>query len=169
MLEEHHFRLKVHRMCHGIRLTPAAIDVLSNSGTAPITIHEYATTGGVTLRIGDMYLNAPFDDWYCDSSRAMLDVDESRQFHVVYEGVVTPCEVLPLPGYLEAPTRSVTRSRARRCRTRPHPGVTDLGLHPGLCVLHPLQAAPSAPAEAEQIPPRPRSRRRTPSCRRTTC
>lgn len=130
MLEDHHFRLKVHCMCHGIRLTSAAIDVLSNSGTVPITIHEYATTGGVTLRIDDMYLNAPFDDWYCDSSRAVLDVDESRQFHVEYDGVVTRCEVLPLPGYLEAtnalghPVARTTMSHCDRIRVSPISGCT---------------------------------------------
>src|SRR4051812_14142199 len=100
MLPDFFLRLKVHCMSRGIRLTDQAVSVLSKGGTEPLTVHEYATTGGVTLRMGDVYLNAPFDDWYCDRSEAWLDVDEVGGFVVTYTGESVACEMVPLPGYL---------------------------------------------------------------------
>ena len=74
--------------------------VLTHGGEVPLTIHEYATTGGVTLKMGDVYLNAPFDDWYCDRSMAELALTSDGGFEVRFEDVGVPGTVLPLPGYL---------------------------------------------------------------------
>lgn len=56
-------RLKLHCFERGIAITRAAETSLSHGGSQPISLHEYATTGGVTLKIGDVYINAPIDDW----------------------------------------------------------------------------------------------------------
>ena len=83
----------------------------------PLTLHEYATTGGVTLRLGDIYINAPFDDWYCDGSQAMLDADADGSLFAYFEGELLPCEALPLPGYLDRLTTRGSRSPGPQCRT----------------------------------------------------
>src|SRR5690348_15380498 len=95
------FRLKVHCFSRGIRLDPPVIPVLTHEGDMPLTVHEYATTGGVTLKMGDVYLNAPFDEWFCDRSEAVLGLGPQGT-EVRFRGQAVPCEVLPLPGYLDA-------------------------------------------------------------------
>jgi pyruvate-formate lyase-activating enzyme len=95
-------RLKVHCMVKGIRLDPCVVARLSHDGEVPLTIHEHPTSGGVTLRMDDVYLNAPFDDWYCEQSQALLAEAPGGTFEVRYGGEAVPCGILPLPGYLGA-------------------------------------------------------------------
>lgn len=123
------FRLKLHTLTRGVRLLPEVHRRLSGDGTRPLTIHEYATTGGVTLRWDDVYVNAPFDDWYCDQSRAVVALD-GDQVVVELDGESQPVEVLPLPGYLGAlnergePTTATTMSHCDRIRVSPISGCT---------------------------------------------
>lgn len=130
-------RLKAHCLSTGIQLTDDAAWQLSGGGELPLTVHEYATTGGVTIRIGDVFLNAPFDDWFCDRSRAKLDLDDARTgFEVRFDGVVIPCDVLPLPGYLDAVNRlggrvtDTTMSHCDRIRVSP---IMGCSLDCGFC------------------------------------
>jgi hypothetical protein len=80
--------------------------------------------------MGDVYLNAPFDDWYCDRSRALLALDASGGFEVRFDGESVPCEVLPLPGYLDATNAlgqrvaTTTMSHCDRIRISPIQGCT---------------------------------------------
>lgn len=119
-------RLKVHVMANGLDVTQSAVDVLSRDGR-PLTIHEYATTGGITLRIGDLFLNAPFDEWYCERSRAQMDVI-GGELVVRFAGDEHGCEVLPLPGYLDSvnargeSVTATTMSHADRIRISPISG-----------------------------------------------
>lgn len=121
-------RLKLHCFHQGIVVSPDAESLLSAQGERPLTLHEYATTGGVTLRLGDIYINAPFDDWYCRTSEAVLDVTPDGSAFVRFEGDLLPCEVLPLPGYLEAtnergePVTRTTMSHTDRIRVSPLAG-----------------------------------------------
>jgi hypothetical protein len=120
--------LKVHCLSNGIRLDPAVIPVITRGGELPLTIHEYATTGGITLKMGDVYLNAPFDDWYCDRSEAVLAVGSGGELVVRYAGREVPGEVLPLPGYLGLRNRLgelvsvTTMSHGDRIRVSPISG-----------------------------------------------
>lgn len=122
--------LKIHTMSNGINLSDAAAHRLSAGGTAPLTIHEYATTGGVTLKFGDVYVNAPFDDWYCARSEALLDLDATGTFQVQWRSRSTACEVLDLPGYLDTanahgqPVIQTTMSHTDRIRVSPISGCT---------------------------------------------
>jgi hypothetical protein len=122
--------LKVHCLANGLRLDPGVIPVITRGGELPLTIHEYATTGGVTLRMGDVFLNAPFDDWYCDRSEALLAVGAGGGLAVRYAGREVPCEVLPLPGYLGQKNRlgelvsATTMSHGDRIRVSPISGCT---------------------------------------------
>jgi pyruvate-formate lyase-activating enzyme len=138
MGDEPHFltRLKIHCMAKGIRLEPQVARCLSQGGEVPLTVHEYPTTGGVTLRMGDVYLNAPFDDWYCIRSEAVLAVAPGGGFEVRYAGEAVPCQVLPLPGYLGAintlgqPVTDTTMSHCDRIRVSP---ISGCSLDCGFC------------------------------------
>lgn len=129
-------RLKIHCMAKGIRLEPQVTECLTQGGELPLTIHEYPTTGGVTLRMDDVYLNAPFDDWYCDRSEATLAVAPGGGFEVRYAGEAVPCQVLPLPGYLGAinslgqPVTDTAMSHCDRIRVSP---ISGCSLDCGFC------------------------------------
>lgn len=118
-------RLKAHCLSVGIKVAPEVTDILSHGGQVPLTVHEYATTGGITLHVGDVYINAPFDEWYCERSTAELSLTSDLQFEVCFDGSVVPCEVLPLPGYLDAvnrlgnPVTDTTMSHCDRIRVSP--------------------------------------------------
>ncbi|TFV66834.1 hypothetical protein E4P40_25000 [Blastococcus sp. CT_GayMR20] len=125
MQDDFLFRFKVHCFSRGLRLDPAVVPLLTRGGDLPLTIHEYATTGGVTLRIGDVYLNAPFDEWWTDRSEAVLAVSPEGGTELRFRGEAVPCEVLPLPGYLDevnafgSPVVATTMSHCDRIRVSP--------------------------------------------------
>jgi len=95
--------LKMSALSTGIRMSPEAEERLSNHGGTPLTIHEYATTGGVTMELpGQIYLNAPFDEPYCSKAEPLLGIDPSTdRFAVAFRGERIPVRMLPLPGYLD--------------------------------------------------------------------
>src|SRR5258706_14381736 len=73
-------RIKTHCLARGVQLPPAATDVLSANGTELLTVHEYATTGGVTVELpGGVLVNAPFDEPHCETSDVTLDADADGQ------------------------------------------------------------------------------------------
>ncbi len=129
-------RLKIHCLAKGIRLESGVTECLTQGGELPLTIHEYPTTGGVTLRMGDVYLNAPFDDWYCNRSEAFLAVAPGGGFEVRYAGEAVPCQVLPLPGYLNEvnslgqPVIDTAMSHCDRIRVSP---ISGCSLDCGFC------------------------------------
>jgi pyruvate-formate lyase-activating enzyme len=88
-------------LSHGVRPTPAALRHLRADGTT-LTIHEYPTTGGLTLVLEeDVYVNVPFDEWFCVDSGVTLDyADDGLAMHHAGERFEV-LRVLPLPGYLE--------------------------------------------------------------------
>jgi pyruvate-formate lyase-activating enzyme len=122
-------RLKASCLAEGIRISETAIDRLSEGGTVPLTVHEYATTGGITLEIrGQVFVNAPFDDWYCGTST--VELDYADDLFLVRQGASTfeVTQVLRLPGYLNALDSSgrkvtdVCMSHADRIRLSPIAG-----------------------------------------------
>ncbi len=124
------FDLKVHCLAHGIKIDPKVVPAITRGGELPLTIHEYATTGGVTLKMGDTYLNAPFDDWYCDRSEAVLTLGPDGTPAVRFQGFETHADVLLLPGYLSSanslgqPVVNTTMSHGDRIRVSPISGCT---------------------------------------------
>lgn len=95
--------IKISCFSKGIRITERAKSFISQNGKFPLTIHEYATTGGVTFRVlPNTYINAPFDEWYCENPDVILDFDhENLSTFVNYNGKSFPVEIFPLPGYLD--------------------------------------------------------------------
>lgn len=121
--------LKISCMSKGIVVSDEAAALLTEGGSKPMTIHEYATTGGVTLRAGDFFLNAPFDDWYCDRAEALLELRDGVP-HVTFGDHSEPFEVLPLPAYVDAVNArgelvtATTMSHCDRIRVSPISGCT---------------------------------------------
>jgi pyruvate-formate lyase-activating enzyme len=93
---------KVSMLSRGLRIDQSAASLLSDGGRIPLSLHEYATTGGVGLRLADdVYVNAPFDDWFCSDPEASLAVDTTSEALVVtFRGHDIPAQALPLPGYI---------------------------------------------------------------------
>lgn len=95
-------RLKATALAEGVRLSPEAERLLSEDGQKPLTVHEYATTGGITVVVpGDVYVNAPFDDWYCAESSVVVDVLDGSLVMRSEAATLPITRVLPLPGYLD--------------------------------------------------------------------
>lgn len=119
--------VKAHALSTGVRLTTAAYERLSNGGAQPLSVHEYPTTGGVTLVLDHgVYVNAPFDEWYCADAALQLDVDGPDSLALRHpEGSLGVRRVLPLPGYLDGvdssgrPVAEVVMSHADRVRLSP--------------------------------------------------
>jgi len=122
-------KLKISCFSKGIEITSGAASKLSHGGTIPLSIHEYATTGGITFRIGDVFINAPFDEWFCNEPAAIVDIEQdSGKFFVLYGGRKFFITILPLPGYLGLvdnnghPLTDISMSHADRLRISPISG-----------------------------------------------
>lgn len=96
-------QLKIACFSKGIRIEPDAADILSDHGREPLTIHEYATTGGVTFELeGGVYVNAPFSDWFAGRPEVALCFDGSQFWVQRNDDRVAVTRILRLPGYLDA-------------------------------------------------------------------
>jgi len=110
--------------------------VLQHTQGSTLTLHEYPTTGGLTLQLpGCVLVNAPFDEPYCQEAEVWLEEDGAERLVLRLGSDFVPIlRVLPLPGYLQAmdnegrPVRDVVMSHADRVRISPITGcVYDCG------------------------------------------
>ncbi len=130
-----HEKLKISCLSRGIVISPLARDEISNNGSNPLSIHEFATTGGVTFKLDDIYINAPFDEWYCESPEVFLDFDQDQNlFFILFQNQKFFVDVLPLPGFLNQKDnegnylKEVLMSHADRLRISPISGCS-FGCH----------------------------------------
>jgi hypothetical protein len=137
--------VKCSALATGIRLTAEASERLTLGGTRALSIHEYPTTGGITMVLeGGVYLNAPFDEWFCVDAVAELDVDHAGTGMVLRHsaGTVNVLDVLPLPGYLDRldlrgrRVAEVAMSHADRVRLSP---IVGCAYDCGYCDLADLE------------------------------
>lgn len=91
--------VKITALASGVRIGDRVLRELG--GVDALTIHEYATTGGITLRLPHgVLVNAPFDSGFVESSPLEL-VRERDGLVLRSDDTSAPVEeVLPLPGYL---------------------------------------------------------------------
>ncbi|QQG48241.1 MAG: hypothetical protein HY247_05640 [archaeon] len=96
-------QLKISCFSRGIAVSPSASKSLTQDGKVPLSLHEYSTTGGVTVELeGGVYINAPFDEPLCKNPEASLEYNPDTQGHYVrFRGTDFLARVLPLPGYLD--------------------------------------------------------------------
>ncbi len=130
-------RVKTVALSLGLRI---ADDLLASlGGEHSLTIHEYATTGGVTLVLPhEVLINAPFDEPFCATSPLEL-VSADGGMELRLDGAAVPVLGLhPLPGYLGAiaadgaPVEATTMSHADRIRVSP---IDGCGYNCGFCNL----------------------------------
>ncbi|KAF0106816.1 MAG: putative Radical SAM domain protein [Anaerolineaceae bacterium] len=119
-------KLKISCLGRGIRISDDIKFRLSAGGKTPLSIHEYATTGGITLKFGDeIYVNAPFDEWYCNNPDAELTVGSNDELQICFHGEYFSAKILPLPGFLGSrdskgnPVIETVMSHADRIRLSP--------------------------------------------------
>jgi len=93
-------RLKLDVLERGISIEPDALAMLTGSGAHQLVEHDYVTTGGLTLVLGDdIYVNAPVDYAFCANPAATLTY--GTKGYALEDGIASiPARVLPLPGYL---------------------------------------------------------------------
>lgn len=120
-------QMKIVALSTGLRI---ADDVLERvGGQDALTVHEYATTGGVTLELPDEVLvNAPFDEPFCAASPLELG-GAGDGLELRMDGLSVPVtRLLPLPGYLASQAAdgsdvaATTHSHADRIRVSPIDG-----------------------------------------------
>ncbi len=124
--------LKISLFVRGIRISPDAEKQMTMNGHIPLTVHEYATTGGVTLILNNgIYVNAPFDEEFCTNPEATLLFDVTSESYVVmFRGNEIQARFVPLPGYLHSrdssgrPVTATIFSHADRVRISPIQGCT---------------------------------------------
>ena len=118
--------VKLEALARGVRVPTDVVAALG--GHDALTVHEYATTGGLTLQLpGDVLVNAPFDEPFCAGSA--LELRDHDALHLILGADAVPvlC-VLPLPGYLDgrttsgAPASGPAMSHADRIRLSPIAG-----------------------------------------------
>jgi hypothetical protein len=93
--------VKITALSDGVAIDQPTLASLG--GPDALTIHEYATTGGVTLRLPEAVLvNAPFDHpTNARSPLRLLGTSDDGFLLDHPEGQVAVEEVLPLPGFLD--------------------------------------------------------------------
>lgn len=109
-------------LSEGVQATPRVLEHLSHGGRDALTIHEYPTTGGITLVLEqDVYINAPFDEWWCEGATTVLDLGGGPAGLALLHpaGTLPVQRVLPLPGYIGQPATQVAMSHADRVRLSP--------------------------------------------------
>lgn len=122
-------RIKISCLSTGIRLSDEADRLLSADHSVPLSLHEYPTTGGVTLELPrGVYVNAPFDETFCHLARVTLVVRDGS-LALEFDGETVPvCRFVPLPGYLDAKgadgraVTDVAMSHVDRVRVSPFVG-----------------------------------------------
>lgn len=88
--------LKFRLLADGVRVDAPARAAWRERFNGPMTLAEYATTGGVSLVLpGDLYVNAPIVD---DAELPALRFADDR-FSVAAEGREVPVDVVPVPAF----------------------------------------------------------------------
>ena len=96
-------RLKLQLMTEGLALTERAMDELSVQGSRPVTLADYATTSGISLRLAkDVWVNSPIQKHNPNLITAppshLLDFGNA-EFSIRSGGEEIPVLPLPVPDY----------------------------------------------------------------------
>lgn len=96
-------RLKLRLMTNGLAVTGRAVDELSRKGSRPMTLADYATTSGISLKLaGDVWVNAPIQEHNPNFITAppphLLDFADAG-FSIRSGGEEFPAWPLPVPDY----------------------------------------------------------------------
>lgn len=90
--------LKISVLTTGVRPVDGAIEALARDST--LTTHEYPTTGGLACRVGAVYLNGPFDEWFCRDAEVVLDVSDAGVRLSHHDRGFLVDEIFPVPDFV---------------------------------------------------------------------
>lgn len=90
--------LKLYLLAHGIKITDQAKEAWQKKYQGPLSLSEYASTSGICLAFeGEVYVNAPFKEYFTHKTRATLM--HKNGFGVFFRNTWFPCRVIPVPSY----------------------------------------------------------------------
>lgn len=124
-------RLKVDLMTEGLSIDPQTQQFLVESEDVPLTLSDYASTSGVTLKLdGDVWVNAPISEHnpnFVEAPSSSLVVDDDRIF-VVRGSEAYGAEFIPVPSYHDkklkdgSPVKWIAITHSDRVRLSPIKG-----------------------------------------------
>lgn len=119
--------IKTVALASGVQIGPDVLAWLG--GPDSLTVHEYPTTGGITLVLpGEVLVNAAFDEAWCADSPLVLSLVDGHLELRLGDTATPVLGVLPLPGYLASVdacgrlVADVAMSHADRVRVSPIEG-----------------------------------------------
>jgi hypothetical protein len=144
-------RLKVDLMTEGLAIDPQTKQFLVESDETPLTLADYASTSGVTLRLdGDVWVNAPIAEHnpnFVEAPTSSLVAEDNKLF-VVREGEAYGAEFIPVPAYHDkklkdgSPVKWIAITHSDRVRLSP---IKGCAIQCDFCDI-PFDKAPGEPA-----------------------
>jgi len=128
-------------MSGGIKISESAKNILTKSGSVPLSLFEYPTTAGISLVLsGDIYVNAHFSEKFGNSK---LTLDYSAGKYFIKDGRAScVAEVIPLPSYFDKKNKDgfyykeIVISHADRMRINP---IVGCSFRCKYCDMHRLE------------------------------
>lgn len=144
-------RLKVDLMTEGLFVSPETKAALVNSEDTPLTLADYASTSGVTLKLpNDTWVNAPISEFnpnFVETPASSLQVEEGKLF-VVNGNDAYEAEFIPVPAYHDktlkdgSPVKWIAITHSDRVRLSP---IKGCAIQCDFCDI-PFDKAPGEPA-----------------------
>jgi hypothetical protein len=144
-------RLKVDLMTEGLFVSPETKAALVESDDIPLTLADYASTSGITLKLpSDTWVNAPINEFnpnFVETPANSLTVEDG-QAYVVNGDNAYPAEFIPVPAYHDkaladgSPVRWIAITHSDRVRLSP---VKGCAIQCDFCDI-PFDKAPDEPA-----------------------
>ncbi len=126
-------QLKVELITEGLFIDPETQRALVESDDTPLTMADYASTSGVTLKLpGDVWVNAPINEFNPNFVEAPLShlIIEDGKTYVVNGGDSQEVEFIPVPSYNDkkledgSPVKWIAITHSDRVRLSPVKGCT---------------------------------------------
>ncbi len=129
-------KLKSDILTEGITIEPSAREILESNGS-PITLADYASTSGITLRAAnDVWINAPISDYNANFvSQPTTKLTGTKDQLIILQPAPCgnnefPVDFIPVPSYYSAvltdsqPITNIAASHGDRLRITPTKGCT---------------------------------------------
>lgn len=121
--------LKFQLLADGVRISDGAAATWRERYGGPLTLAEYATTSGVTLKLpGDVYVNAPV---VLDNNEVTILTVNADSFFLNVQGFEVPVDAVPVPAFhgrtydddgVRRPLTDLGVTHTDRCRVSPIAG-----------------------------------------------
>lgn len=144
-------RLKVHLMTDGLFVSPGTKAALVESEDIPITLADYASTSGITLKLpSDTWVNAPISEFnpnFVETPANSLAVEDGK-LYVVNGDDAYEAEFIPVPAYHDktlkdgSPVKWIAVTHSDRVRLSP---IKGCAIQCDFCDI-PFDKAPDEPA-----------------------